>query len=507
MISCYTDVLSAAPGEEVSLYISSSGSRCDLEVARLGKVRDVVLTHDAIPTREQSVRERSDERGCDWTVTVSFEIGLHWRSGYHEILIRNELGEEAVHFVCVRAGDRKNRALLILATNTYQAYNWWGGRNSYCDIAAVMDKRVSLLEGLDLAAGVLAQNRPFAQGIIAAPTGVPRLVNGDIRGFGALPDMPSRRFAAQHGLGPLDGPAGFRGKWEHKFAAWAEAREIGLDYATDRDVDQVADLVDGYACVLVVGHSEYWSGPQRDALDAYVERGGKLAIFSGNTSYWKVRWDGDKMVCHKSRGLDREPEKGRDATGLWSHPHFGKPEASLTGLTFLLGGYHRLGMCVARGAGGYTVYNEHHWALAGSDLFYGDQIGSALPLLGYENDGCLIQFSPDGRLAPIPHLGVPENLEIIGMAPVAFAEDPARGYAPILAPEKLGMAASISHGDSGPSGQDRMLRGHAIIGSFEKGAGEVFNCGTTEWANGLDAGDPFVERITLNVLERFGALA
>jgi len=36
--------------------------------------------------------------------------------------------------------------------------------------------------------------------------------------------------------------------------------------------------------------------------------------------------------------------------------------------------------------------------------------------------------------------------------------------------------------------------------------GEVFNCGTTEWAHGLAAGDPFVTRITLNVLKRFGAV-
>ncbi|MDB5495070.1 MAG: hypothetical protein JWP86_2407, partial [Phenylobacterium sp.] len=33
--------------------------------------------------------------------------------------------------------------------------------------------------------------------------------------------------------------------------------------------------------------------------------------------------------------------------------------------------------------------------------------------------------------------------------------------------------------------------------------GEVFNAGTTEWAHGLAARDPFVERITRNVLERF----
>ena len=43
------------------------------------------------------------------------------------------------------------------------------------------------------------------------------------------------------------------------------------------------------------------------------------------------------------------------------------------------------------------------------------------------------------------------------------------------------------------------------MASFRRGAGEVFNCGTTEWAYGL--GDPFVAAITRNVLRRFGVTA
>jgi hypothetical protein len=45
------------------------------------------------------------------------------------------------------------------------------------------------------------------------------------------------------------------------------------------------------------------------------------------------------------------------------------------------------------------------------------------------------------------------------------------------------------------------------MAAFARGNGEVFNAGTTEWAHGLAAGDPFVTRITRNVLERFGATA
>lgn len=101
-------------------------------------------------------------------------------------------------------------------------------------------------------------------------------------------------------------------------------------------------------------------------------------------------------------------------------------------------------------------------------------------------------------------LGVPETLEIIGVAPCAFGEEAGRGYNPIIPPEKLDVIAQVTYGDAGPEDQAKVLRGHAVLASFKRGKGEVFNSGTTEWAHGLAAGDPFIEVITHNVLRRFG---
>jgi hypothetical protein len=181
---------------------------------------------------------------------------------------------------------------------------------------------------------------------------------------------------------------------------------------------------------------------------------------------------------------------------------FARPEAQVTGLSFVFGGYHRLGLCAARGQGGYTVYRPEHWALKGADLYYGDVFGSQVPLIGYENDGCAIRYGEDGLPAAEPRLGVPEDLEIIAMAPAAFAESPSP-YRPLIPPEQLDVVAKIAFGEEGAAAQARVLRGHAVMASFKRGRGEVFNAGTTEWAHGLAAGDPFVERITRNVLGRF----
>ena len=511
MLACYTDVLSCRPGQSVTLFASSSSSGfCSVEIARVGKSREVTLAADQIVVKRQDAPPRPDIEGCAWQAVFTIEVGADWRSGYYDIALRNRAGESAHHLLCVKPALRDNRsaAALILSTNTYHAYNWWGGANAYCDVTSLMSRAKALPQAMEGAIGTLSTQRPFAPLIVAAPSDTPRLVNMRPRRFLERPWAGSREWARQHRPSPYDRSAGFLNKWEHAFVAWAEENDIALDYFTDFDIDQESDVLDPYHAVLLVGHSEYWSAPQRENVERFVERGGKLAVFSGNTCFWKVRWenDGKTLICHKWRGLEAEPNAGNDATHLWSHPKFGKPEASLFGLSFLFAGYHRLGMCAARGAGGYTVYRDRHWSLEGTDLFYGDVISPELPLLGYENDGCRFAFGDDGLPKSIATLGVPENLEIIALAPCAFGEQQNSGYPPLIPPEKLDICAQIVYGNSSAETQESMLRGHAAMASFTRGNGEVFNCGTTEWAHALKAKDPFVQRITKNVLRRFGVV-
>jgi len=506
MPHCYTDHLSAYPGTAISLHASAANNPCTLEIARVGTERGVVLRR-MINVGDHAIPDHADRDGCDWPVATGIAIGTDWRSGYYDIALADAAGDTAHHFVCVKpAKDRpRAKAAFVLATNTYHAYNYFGGANAYCDVAGLMSRRKKLTEAMDGGIGVLSTRRPFAPAIVAAPENVPRLVTSRKRNFREKPFVER-----MPGASPYDRSAGFLNKWEHAFVRWAEAENLALDYFTDFDLDAEPDLLDAYGVLIVVGHSEYWSARQRDQVEAFVDRGGRFAIFSGNTAFWKVRFDdgGKRFICHKWHGFENDPVAARDpqaATHRWSHKTFARPEAQITGLTFLFGGYHRLGGCVARGSAGYTVYNERHWALAGSDLFYGDVIGGEIPFLGYENDGCRFTFDRDGRPQALPELGVPKNLDIIALAPTAFGEDLSSGYPMLIPPENLPIIAREVFGEEGAVAEDRILRGHAVMASFARGKGEVFNGGTTEWAHGLAARDPFIEQITRNVLERFGA--
>jgi hypothetical protein len=512
--ACYTDRISVAPGERFALHASSTGGDCDLEIARVGAERRVVH-RERIGVGDHPRPEHADADGCGWPVACTVTVGDDWATGYYDIALTGADGGEAHHFVCVRApgggpsakGRSGGRAVLVLTTNTLFAYNYWGGASAYAHVESLMARQATLAQAMENAIGRLSTQRPIAPLLIAPPADMPRLVNLRKRGFEERPWAGADpAWSRAHGQSPYDGSAGFLNKWEHAFVHWAEGEGIGFDYLTDHDLDADPAALDGYGTVILVGHSEYWSGPQRDAIDGLLERGGRLAIFSGNTAFWKVRWedDGKTLICHKWKGFEAEAVPAGQATHLWSHPKFGRPEASTTGLSFIFGGYHRLGLCAARGIGGYTVYRERHWALEGCDLYYGDVFGDQIPLLGYENDGCQLRIGDDGLPAAVANLGVPEDLEVIAMAPAAFAETPSP-YRALIPPEQLDVVAAIAYGESSPENQARVLRGHAVMASFRRGGGEVFNAGTTEWAHGLVAGDPFVTRITLNVLKRFGA--
>ena len=43
-----------------------------------------------------------------------------------------------------------------------------------------------------------------------------------------------------------------------------------------------------------------------------------------------------------------------------------------------------------------------------------------------------------------------------------------------------------------------------MMATFTRGGGTVFNAGASQWVAGLIHSDWFVERITRNVLDRFG---
>ncbi len=497
----YSDATSYSPGDSAVFFVSSPVAEVSCVVSRVGATEKPVHERSGLRAGHHDVPAHGYRDGCGWPEAFAVEIGSDWPSGYYRIRLR--AGElEAEHFFVVRSANpgAGARMVLVLATNTYQAYNSWGGLNLYGNDASFADD-AGQLSDRPSPSPVVAWDRPYSRCLVASPvpTRIPALAQ---RAAGEGPGLPEQAMALiEAGASVWDMPAGFVNKWEHQFVAWAERAGFALDYLAQCDLDREANALDPYAKYLSVGHDEYWTWDERDVVEAFADAGGHAVFFSGNTCFWQVRFEraGRSMVCYKFGGPTDDPLLGGDRqnriTSMWSDPLIGRPETQMTGVSFSRAGYARVGYAGSRSSGGYTIYRPDHWSLAGTDLFYGDVLGDASTLIGYETDGCAFRFE-DGLPVPTGEDGADEEFEIVGLATATLGEPEVTPTPGLLGQDDVRfIAGRVFGGDV-----DRALRGHATFGSYRRGRGEVFSAGTTEWAWAL--GDPMIDRITRNVLQR-----
>jgi hypothetical protein len=387
-------------------------------------------------------------------------------------------------------GASRERPLLVLSTNTWNAYNDFGGSNTYT--------------GATQASFARPLNRGFARKPAGPGSRVAVLVPPD-------PTMRAHvHYLIEHQFSQWAGSAGWP-NYELPFVQWAEAAGYAFDYAANADLESVPGLLDGRRLYLSVGHDEYWSWGMRDAVESFVRAGGNACFFSGNTSFWQVRLedDGRTMIAYKQQFED-DPVYGtadeRLTTSIWSDRVVDRPENAMTGVTFVHGGYHRIGRAVGSGAGGYTVYRPDHWVFDGTGVAYGDLVGAAAVTVGYECDGCDFVMR-DGVPVPTGTDGTPADFEVLGIAPAEpFDRHNAARPVPPGARSEIEFTAWRAFGDGGPDGVARIRHGHAVMGVHAPG-GTVFTSGCTDWAWGVAGHDPVIERVTRNLLDRLGGRA
>lgn len=494
---------SVAAGDTVGIHASGPPGGASVEIARVGSQRTVVH-RTQIELAPHPIPIDAVAYGCGWPAAATVDVDPTWPSGFYEVLVhRNPTFDPdwdpdvAVGFFVVRpAAADPSRPLLVLATNTWNAYNDVGGANLYTTF------------GRPTAATQVSFERPMGKGLLRRPGGPGSRV--------AVIDAPDPTMQAHaawfltNGLCEWVGSAGWPG-WELPFVAWAERRRIDLDFVTNADLELHPDVLDGRRLMLSVGHDEYWTWGMRDTVESFIERGGNVAFFSGNTSCWQVRIpvDGSTMVAYKEQFED-DPVLGTDdehlLTSLWSDALIGRPENTMTGLSFSRGGYHRIGRNVAKGAGGYTLYRPNHWVFAGTEAVYGDLVGAGSTVVGYECDGCEFTMV-DSLPFPTGHDGTPTDLQILGLAPARPNDrDTALRPPPDDGPSEAEFIAWRVLGDLEPETVARLHHGHAVMAIRDgaDGRGTVFTSGCTDWVWGLagDDPDPVVERVTSNLLDR-----
>ena len=207
----------------------------DVVIERWGVTREEVWRSPAPVTGAyHEPPADADAHGCGWPVGLEVPVGDDWRSGFHLVTLTAHgarSGRDVAHagFV-VRPSAPTGSPLLVLATNTWNAYNNWGGRSLYTGGSQVSFRR------------------PFARGLLCRPE-----VERDDRKARPVrwdeePDADGFVYQAyrnEHGYPAAIGSSGWF-TFERRFVEWAEAEGRTFDYAVSSDLDADPTALDGY---------------------------------------------------------------------------------------------------------------------------------------------------------------------------------------------------------------------------------------------------------------------
>jgi hypothetical protein len=469
MILGYAEQPSPRAGESVTLRVATDAERFRVDVYRCGDGLERVHRTSWLPGADAPLhlpwhdwgRRNTGLRGeplAPWQA-YSLEIGRDWRAGVHvAVLVEEGAVEKGAGDVPLQTPDARQGAALFVVRSaagtrapapilyklpllTYHAYDLAGGE----PYDAATQTGQWCFYNVPRAREVPI---PFPGGLgLHRPGGGTGATPYDV--FNTDPFDPTPRQTYVH--------------WDAAMVGWLERSGYDVEYCTDVDLHREGDaLLAGHRMLVSAGHDEYWSDAMRAAVEGFVAGGGNLAFFSGNTCWWRV-------VFHDDVTFER--------LHWWHDPGTpGEPENTMLGVSFRNGGERDRDDFP--GPVGYRVQHADHWVYGGTGLDDGDVFGEKDYLVGYECDGADFDRGDleAGRpVAPTAADGTPSGFRILAV------------------------------GDCRASGWG-FGNGAATMGLFTRpGGGTVFTASTTDWARVLASGDPAVERITGNVLDRLGA--
>jgi hypothetical protein len=500
----YTDAISYEAGETVIFRGSTTADAWSLIIDRDGLHPTIVHRAAHLPGRFTPMPKDAYKAGCNWPEVHAWRIPEGTPSGFYRVASSCERrdGSRFVqhHFFVVRptGGTRRERLLMLLPTATWSAYNDWGGANHYFGIDGSTEDRFS---------PVLTLQRPWTRGAVWLPEGAPRVALGASPPPLAAPRYPQKEWAYSTGFGYYYCAWGWA-QFDRHFARWAEGEGYAFDMITQTDLHFRPEIISDYACIVIVGHDEYWTREMRETIDRYVEQGGRLARFGANFM-WQIRLEeaGARQICYKHLAATEDPIRNSDPgrlTTLWEDPAVNWPGATTVGVNGFGGVYASWGGFGPRGARGFTVYRPEHWIFDKTDLHYGDIFGAQAAIFGYEVDGLDYTFR-HGLPFPTGADGAPEAVQILCMTPAmnAEVEHYGEGFRYYLRDSDLRLFAGLVEGSTDPDTLTKRFPGSGMLVQMSSGKGEVITAGTCEWVMGLKLNDFYTQQITRNVLDRF----
>ena len=270
---------------------------------------------------------------------------------------------------------------------------------------------------------------------------------------------------------------------------WLEKLGYRADVVTDEDLHRDGrSLIDGYRTVITGNHPEYWSREMWDAMQDYLNEGGRLMYLGGNGFYWRIAYSDAFPGAIEVR-------RAEDGTRAWEAEP-GEYHMSFNGA---LGGMWRR-----------------------SDRTPNQLVGVGFSAQGFDR-GTYYVRQPDSHNPRVGWVfeGVDETERIgdFGFADGASGQEIDR-YDTALGspPHALVLATSEGHNDNMLLVNEEFQSTNLMVGGTENpkvrsdlvffeiaGGGAVFSTGSISWISSLawNDCDNNVSAITRNVLNRF----
>lgn len=325
-IEGYSDKISYYNGDKVELKIHCRESLYSLDVSRYGQTREPLISEKNLPGRKQDYTPDSSENGLNWETTYSFPIPDSWRNGLYSAKVSDSSGNTS-YITFIVKGDSKNLkgSIAILAsTNTWEAYNDWGGLSFYSKASDSQSGDDD--ESPASRTGIVSMMRPN-------PQGDPTKGSGHTAG------------AELHVL------------------SWLESQGHHYKLLADYDLDKEPAVLDNFKVLIISTHNEYWTKNMYDSLERFLNRGGSLLYLSGNGVYWKAVIKEKQLEVRKdfkNHRLDNSPG------GYWTH-NLKRTESSILGVRFQNSDFSV--------PAPYKVMKADHWIFKDTGLKNGDLIG------------------------------------------------------------------------------------------------------------------------------------
>ena len=273
---------------------------------------------------------------------------------------------------------------------------------------------------------------------------------------------------------------------------WLEAKGLAFDVITDEDLDaEGLSLLSGYRAVVTGAHPEYHSQVMLDALQDYVNDGGRLAYLGGNGFYWKVARRADRPGVIELR----RAEGGIRAWAADPGEYYHQFDGSMGGLWRRNGRAPQL-LCGVGFSGQGAFEGSHYRRLPAADdsqvawIMEGIE-GDILGDFGLSGGGAA-GFELD-RADPL--LGTPPGAVILARS------EQHQSHFVTVPEELLGRITTIPGEDA-----EALIRAE-IVYFDTPGGGSVFSTGSITFAGSLSHNgyaNP-ISRMLENVLRRFGA--